>query len=135
MHNNTGKFSCLCHLLAQIFYLKNCQVMVSSNLKSVPVWVLKCLVKSDGFLKLIGQRLHWFANFDLIRTISSFDLISEIRSFSAMLFNKTFSDKVFDVSGISEFGIGGGSVLKGPIKRDLPFSARFLWKYFYMKIH
>jgi hypothetical protein len=28
--------------------------------------------------------------------------------------------------------------LKGPIKRDLPFSARFLWKlgkYVYMKIH
>ena len=87
-----------------------------------------CLVRSEGFLKLMGHMLHWLANFVFVRAVSSPAFNSEIRSFSARLLSKTFSDKIFDDSTLfrSTADTEGSIFEVEGINNDLPFSARFL---------
>ena len=96
--------------------------MKQSSLLDRPVWVLMCRVRSEGFLKLLGQTAHWLTNLFFSRTISSRVFICDTRSFSAMLFRRTFSDKVLEDSGRRGFV----SFSDDKMSKDLPFSVRFL---------
>ena len=96
--------------------------MKQFSLLDRPVWVLMCRVRSEGFLKLLGQTAHWLTNLFFSRTISSRVFICDTRSFSAMLFRRTFSDKVLEDSGRRGFV----SFSDDEMSKDLPFSVRFL---------